>query len=182
MKSWQSRATQHLREWEHQLGLVDFGVDATRCRVPYGSRSATPVRSPRPTSRSMLSVLSARCSGRPNPRASSQSSSETTASHLEQMEDDALGAEPREFVQHPDLRWCAWIEVSHPASSRSLYSRLDRLCSGRRSEAWLSPSEPTRPVESSTERPEGQEIPGQNVRIEHMFAILFICSRPSLKS
>jgi hypothetical protein len=34
---------------------------------------------------------------------------------------DALGAEPRELVQHFDLSWCAWFEVSQLASSRSLY-------------------------------------------------------------
>ncbi|WP_395155428.1 hypothetical protein [Ilumatobacter sp.] len=34
---------------------------------------------------------------------------------------DVLGAKPRELVQHADLGWCAWIEVSHLASNRSLY-------------------------------------------------------------
>ena len=38
--------------------------------------------------------------------------------------DDALGAPPREVVQTDDLGWCAWIEVSHLASSRSLYFEI----------------------------------------------------------
>ena len=38
---------------------------------------------------------------------------------------DALGAEPRELVQRADLSWCAWIEVSHLASSRSVYFEVE---------------------------------------------------------
>ncbi len=38
---------------------------------------------------------------------------------------DALGVQPRSIVQTDDLGWCAWIEVSHLASSRSLYFEID---------------------------------------------------------
>jgi hypothetical protein len=38
---------------------------------------------------------------------------------------DALGAPAREVVQTDDLGWCAWIEVSHLASSRSLYFEIE---------------------------------------------------------
>ena len=48
--------------------------EAARCRVPSGSRSATHVRSPRPTSPSMWSARSAPCSGCPNLQASLQNS------------------------------------------------------------------------------------------------------------
>lgn len=34
---------------------------------------------------------------------------------------DAFGTEPRELVQNSDLGWCAWIDISHLASKRSLY-------------------------------------------------------------
>ncbi|WP_395152158.1 hypothetical protein [Ilumatobacter sp.] len=38
---------------------------------------------------------------------------------------DALGAPSREVVQTDDLGWCAWIEVSHLVSSRSLYFKIE---------------------------------------------------------
>ena len=40
---------------------------------------------------------------------------------------DALGASPRQVVQTETdgLGWCAWIEVSHLVSSRSLYFKIE---------------------------------------------------------